>query len=164
MHIPRNVAFLKTLSKKDKKHILKSFEITYADLCLLNEVNNERLFVVDIQSRFVLYHALHIKYHPDSSKLTSKFLLSYLKVSFQTSQKILSNLVELGFLTKQLDNDDKRRYNYSITTLGEKSVLLWESFKANDYNSVKRIDFHSYGLLDMTEKRMAKLREEFLEN
>ena len=155
---------LTKLTSKELKSILKSFKVSYADLRLLNEVNNEQIFLVDLHSRFALYHALHNKYFETEHKLTSKFLMSYLKLSFQTSQKILNNLTELGFTEKVKSHTDKRMFTYQITSLGEKAVLLWESFKVNDYAGTKRVTIHDDGLLDMTEKRMAEFRKEFLEN
>ena len=158
------MAFLKKISSKELESILQSFKISYAELKLLNEVNNEHLFVVDLNSRFVLYYALQQKYFDNTTLLTSKFIMNYLKLSFQTTQKIFSNLTRLGFLSKIRSAEDQRIFIYEITRLGEKSILLWESFKANDYDSVKKISTHNDGLLDMTEKRMAELRKEFLEN
>jgi len=58
----------------------------------------------------------------------------------------------------------KYRIRMAPTIMVFSDGVLWESFKANDYNSVKRVDIHNHGLLDMTEKRMAELRKEFLEN
>jgi len=158
------VAFLKKLSHKELETVLHSFKVGYADLRLLNEVNNEQLFLVDIQSRFALYHALNNKYFEVEHELTSKFLMNYLKLSFQTSQRILNNLTKLGFVKKIKSKKDKRIFTYEITRLGEKSVLLWESFKVNDYAGIDKVTVHNDGLLDMTEKRMAELRKEFLEN
>ena len=158
------MAFLEKISSKELESTLQSFKISYAELKLLNEVNNEHLFVVDLNSRFVLYYALQQKYFDNTALLTSKFIMNYLKVSFQTTQKIFSNLTRLGFLSKIRSAEDQRIFIYEITRLGEKSILLWESFKANDYDSVKKISTHNDGLLDMTEKRMAELRKEFLEN
>jgi len=158
------MAFLKKISSKELESILQSFKISYAELKLLNEVNNEHLFVVDLNSRFVLYYALQQKYFDNTALLTSKFIINYLKLSFQTTQKIFSNLTRLGLLSKIRSTEDQRIFIYEITRLGEKSILLWESFKANDYDSVKKISTHNDGLLDMTEKRMAELSKEFLEN
>jgi len=158
------MAFLEKISSKELESTLQSFKISYAELKLLNEVNNEHLFVVDLNSRFVLYYALQQKYFDNTALLTSKFIINYLKLSFQTTQKIFSNLTRLGFLSKIRSAEDQRIFIYEITRLGEKSILLWESFKANDYDSVKKISTHNDGLLDMTEKRMAELRKEFLEN
>jgi len=158
------MSLLTKLTSKELKSILKSFRVSYADLRLLNEVNNEQIFLVDLHSRFALYHALHNKYFETEHKLTSKFLMSYLKLSFQTSQKILNNLTELGFTEKVKSHTDKRMFTYQITRLGEKAVLLWESFKVNDYAGTKRVTIQDDGLLDMTEKRMAEFRKEFLEN
>ena len=158
------MAFLKKISSKELESILQSFKISYAELKLLNEVNNEHLFVVDLNSRFVLYYALQQKYFDNTALLTSKFIINYLKLSFQTTQKIFSNLTRLGLLSKIRSTEDQRIFIYEITRLGEKSILLWESFKVNDYDSVKKISTHNDGLLDMTEKRMAELRKEFLEN
>jgi len=158
------MAFLEKISSKELESTLQSFKISYAELKLLNEVNNENLFVVDLHSRFVLYYALQQKYFDNTTLLTSKFIMNYLKLSFQTTQKIFSNLTRLGFLSKIRSAEDQRIFIYEITRLGEKSILLWESFKANDYDSVKKISTHNDGLLDMTEKRMAELRKEFLEN
>ena len=158
------MAFLKKISSKESESILRSFKISYAELKLLNEVNNEHLFVVDLHSRFVLYYALQQKYFDNTALLTSKFIMNYLELSFQTTQKIFSNLTRLGFLSKIRSTEDQRIFIYEITRLGEKSILLWESFKVNDYDSIKKISIHNDGLLDMTEKRMAELRKEFLEN
>ena len=158
------MAFLEKISSKELESTLQSFKISYAELKLLNEVNNEHLFVVDLNSRFVLYYALQQKYFDNTTLLTSKFIMNYLKVSFQTTQKIFSNLTRLGLLSKIRSTEDQRIFIYEITRLGEKSILLWESFKVNDYDSVKKISTHNDGLLDMTEKRMAELRKEFLEN
>ena len=158
------MAFLEKISSKELESTLQSFKISYAELKLLNEVNNEHLFVVDLNSRFVLYYALQQKYFDNTALLTSKFIINYLKLSFQTTQKIFSNLTRLGLLSKIRSTEDQRIFIYEITRLGEKSILLWESFKVNDYDSVKKISTHNDGLLDMTEKRMAELRKEFLEN
>ena len=158
------MAFLEKISSKELESTLQSFKISYAELKLLNEVNNEHLFVVDLNSRFVLYYALQQKYFDNTTLLTSKFIMNYLKLSFQTTQKIFSNLTRLGLLSKIRSTEDQRIFIYEITRLGEKSILLWESFKVNDYDSVKKISTHNDGLLDMTEKRMAELRKEFLEN
>lgn len=158
------MTLLKKLSPQELKSTLKSFKISYADLRLLNEVNNEQMFLVDLQSRFALYHALHNKYFEIEHALTSKFLMSYLKLSFQTSQKILNKLAELGFVEKVKSQTDKRIFIYQITRMGEKAVLLWESFKVNDYTGIKKVTIHDDGLLNMTEKRMAQYRKEFLEN
>jgi len=158
------MAFLEKISSKELESTLQSFKISYAELKLLNEVNNEHLFVVDLNSRFVLYYALQQKYFDNTALLTSKFIMNYLKLSFQTTQKIFSNLTRLGLLSKIRSTEDQRIFIYEITRLGEKSILLWESFKVNDYDSVKKISTHNDGLLDMTEKRMAELRKEFLEN
>lgn len=158
------MALLKKLSSKDLESALKSFKISYADLRLLNEVNNEQLFLVDLHSRFALYHVLNNKYFEIKHPLTSKFLMSYLKLSFPTSQKILNNLTNLGFINKVKSDVDKRMFVYKITRMGEKAVLLWESLKVNDYAGIKKVSIHHDGLLNMTEKRMAQFREEFLEN
>ena len=155
---------LNKLSPQELESTLKSFKVTYADLRLLNEVNNEQLFLVDLQSRFALYHALNNKYFEIEHELTSKFLIGYLKLSFPTSQKILINLTKLGFIQKVKSQYDKRMFVYQITRMGENAVLLWESFKVNDYAHIKKITIHDDGLLNMTEKRMAQYRKEFLEN
>jgi DNA-binding MarR family transcriptional regulator len=158
------MTLLNKLSPQDLESTLKSFKVSYADLRLLNEVNNEQIFLVDLQSRFALYHALHNKYFEIKHELTSKFLISYLKLSFQTSQKILNNLAELGFIEKIKSQSDKRMFIYQITRMGEKAVLLWESFKVNDYAATKKVTIHDDGLLNMNEKRLAEYRKEFLEN
>ena len=158
------MSLLNKLSPQELESTLKSFKVSYADLRLLNEVNNEQLFLVDLQSRFALYHALHNKYFEIEHELTSKFLMSHLKISFQTSQKILNNLAKLGFIEKVKSQSDKRMFIYQITRLGEKAVLLWESFKVNDYAGIKKVTIHDDGLLNITEKRMAQYRKEFLEN
>jgi len=157
------MSFLGSVNKKELESLLKSFEITYSELRLLCEVHNERLFVVNMHSRFALYHALHNKYKEAQNELTSKFLMNYLKISFQTSQKILDNLTELGFFQKKRSELDRRIFIYTITILGEKSILLWESFKLNDYFGLKKVNIHNHGLLDMDQKRMVDLRKEFLE-
>ena len=158
------MTLLNKLSPQELESTLKSFKVSYADLRLLNEVNNEQIFLVDLQSRFTLYHALHNKYFEIEHELTSKFLMGYLRLSFQTSQKILINLTKLGFIEKVKSQSDKRMFVYQITRMGEKAVLLWESFKVNDYGGIKKITIHQDGLLNMTEKRMAQYRKEFLEN
>jgi Fe2+ or Zn2+ uptake regulation protein len=154
-------------SKSDLKSIHLSFLAEYQHLKLLNLFNKEKLFVCDIHSRFALYHAFfnELNKHNDEITieiLTSKFLMNTLNISFPSSYKILSNLSNLGFLTKHGSKTDKRVYEYKITPLGISGIMLWESFRVNDLHELNKLQQHDDGFLNMTPKRLRAIRKNWL--
>ena len=154
-------------SESDLRSIHLSAVVEYQHLKLLNLFNKEKLFVCDINSRFVLYHAWFNELNKDNDEigkepLTSKYLMNTLAISFPSSYKILSNLSNLGFLTKHGSKTDKRVYEYKITPLGISGIMLWESFRVNDLHELNKLQQHDDGFLNMTPKRLRAIRKNWL--
>lgn len=147
-----------TYSFDDILTIGESVNLTYQELTYSNQNDSIINCIKDSNYKFALYHAFMWSMNFSKKPLTSKFLMNYLKTSFQTSQKVLNKLVSLCLLKKIQWNDDRRIYIYEISEPGLNFIILWESLKVNAYSDLMAVSPHNHNLKNINEHKMSYLK------
>jgi len=115
---------------------LKLFEMTHKELELLVvDMKTNSNIVTDVDERYVVYES-YKKFLKKEDPLNLKWIQSTLKLSFPKVKKIVSNLVESGYLIPVRSTKDKRVVDLLPSKKLKEGVVLFEKMKMNELHKL----------------------------
>ena len=104
-------------------------ELTYEELQLMLRNLNSRAVVSNPLERFVIYSAIISK--RENKTINTKYIQSQSRQSFYRCNRAIKKLIRNGWISENIDLEDKRNKNLLPTEKSLKLVTAYEEIRAN---------------------------------